>query len=62
MKKISDFPKAYRKAVRKVSKKLQTDYVTAYRMILLEALLYDLNPQDAEVADLLIGDYACGSS
>ena len=61
MKKISDFPKAYRKAVRKVSKKLRTDYLTAYRMILLEALLYDLNPQDAEVADLLIGDYACGS-
>lgn len=60
MAEIRDFPRTYRKSIRKVSKKLKTDYVTAYRMLLLEALLYDLNPADAEVADLLIEDKSCG--
>ncbi len=60
MAEIRDFPAVYRKSIRKVSKKLKTDYVTAYRMILLEALLYDMNPADAEVADLLIADRSCG--
>jgi len=60
MAQLIDFPKKYRKSVRKVSKKLKTDYITAYRMIILEALLYDMNPEDAEVADLLIEDCTCG--
>ena len=61
MAKISDFPKQYRKSVRRVSRAFKTDYVTAYRMIVLEALLYDLNPADTEVADLLLEGRACGS-
>lgn len=58
---IEDFPGKYRNSVRKVSKKLKTDYATAYRMLLLEALLYDMNPADAEVADQVIEKGVCGS-
>ena len=64
MKTIEDFPERVRKSVRTVSKRLKTDYETAYRTILLEAALYDLSPSDADIVGMLAPEEEepCGSA
>jgi len=53
---LSDFPKTYQASIRKAAEKLNTDYQTAYAMLLLEAMLWDLSVSDQAVIDLLIKD------
>lgn len=51
------YPKIYEKAVRRVSDAIGTDPETAYTIILLTALLTDLNPRDERVIETIISDY-----
>lgn len=53
---ISHYPAQCRQSIEAVADKFRTDYDTAYAMILLEALLYDLNPADSCVAEMIIND------
>ena len=60
MKEIESYPVLCRQAIRKVAKRLKTDYETAYAMICLKAVMMDLKPSDAIVSDTLIRDCTCG--
>ena len=51
------FPERCRKSVERVSETLNTDYHSAYTMILLMACLMDYSPDDPEVVDELLANY-----
>lgn len=57
---IEDYPKPCRDAITRISKKLNTDYETAYAMMTLNALLFDLHPSAPEIEEMILGDAACG--
>ena len=50
------YPKRCSRNVRLVATELMVDAETAYAMLLLEATLMDLKPEDPETADMVIAD------
>lgn len=46
-----------RKSIKTISRELCTDRDTAYAMILMTAMLMDLDPADPEVVDMILQDY-----
>lgn len=58
---MSDYPKSCSKAVQTIMKEMGVDGKTAYAMLSLEAILYDLTPSDEQVVSMLLEDYQpCG--
>jgi hypothetical protein len=50
------YPKLYRKNIRILKDRLCTDADTAYRMMLMTAMLMDLRPEDDQVVDYILTD------
>ena len=50
------YPVKCRKNIRILSDRLGTDAETAYRMMLMTALLMDLRPEDDRVAEMVLED------
>ena len=53
---IHDYPKRLHKGIRELVDRLCTTPETAYRMMLMTALLMDLNPEDDRVIELILLD------
>ena len=54
MQALEEFPESCRNSIKSVSERLNTDYDTAYAMICLEAVLWDLYPSDDLIVSMLI--------
>ena len=56
MQTITDYPETCRQGIKTISDALKTDYETAYALLSLEAVLYDLYPSDAVVINMVLRD------
>ena len=54
---VTDYPKACRRSIRKITDLMCTSAETAYRMMLMTAALMDLRPEDGTVLDMILTDY-----
>ena len=52
------YPKRYRKSIAMLTNRIGMNAETAYRMMLMTAMLMDLHPEDDEVVQLIFED--CG--
>lgn len=50
------FPKQYRKNIQKLTSLLHTDAETAFAMMLMTAVMTDLNPEEERVAEIILSD------
>lgn len=57
------YPATCRKSIQTIAEKLGTDYDTAYAIICLEAVLWDLYPSDDVIVSMLVKEEKepCGS-
>lgn len=53
MKTIEAFPASCRSSIRAIAERLNTDYETAYAMMCLEAILWDLYPSDDVIVSMI---------
>ncbi|MBQ9265342.1 MAG: hypothetical protein IJ189_14210 [Clostridia bacterium] len=51
---IEEFPETCRRSIKTIAEKLDTDYDTAYAMICLEAILWDLYPSDTVIVSMIL--------
>lgn len=58
---MSDLPESCQKAIQTISKEMGVDPHTAYAMLSLEAVLYDLSPSDERTVNMLLqNNQPCG--
>lgn len=58
---VNDYPESCQSAIQTISKEIGVDHKTAYAMLSLEAVLYDLSPSDEKVVSMLLEDFQpCG--
>lgn len=54
MQSIDDYPETCRQAIETVADQLNTDYETAYAIMCLKAVLWDLYPSDKVVVSMIL--------
>lgn len=54
MQAIDEYPETCRQAIETVADKLNTDYETAYAIMCLEAVLWDLYPSDKVIVSMIL--------
>lgn len=54
---MCEYPKQCRKNIKRLSKLINQSTDIVYGMMLMTALLMDLNPTDEEVFDMILKDY-----
>ena len=55
---VDVFPVRYRRNIKRLMRMLSTDAETAFSMMVMTAVLTDLNPDDSKVVDYILMD--CG--
>lgn len=53
---LEEFPETCRQSIKTIADALTTDYDTAYAIICLEALLWDLYPSDTMIVSMVLRD------
>ena len=52
---LNEYPESCRDAIKAIAEKLNTDHETAYAILCLEAVLWDLYPSDAVIVSMVTG-------
>lgn len=54
MKAIEEFPESCKQSIKAISERLNTDYETAYAIMCMEAILWDLYPSDKAIVEMVL--------